>query len=371
MSSAAAEVLHPTTTAIVEYSQTEAALAELRQQLADATFDVTTPAGMKEARDSRFALVKLRSALEDKRKELKAPLLDRGRVLDAEAKRITAAVLELEQPIDDKIKEQERILDAAREEAARRERERLAELQRRIESLRDRALEYMSAPSSVVAEAIAELESKPLDAEAFGVHLPDAVAARNSSLAKLREILDAARTNERIAAELRAQREEQEQRRQAEDKRLADERAELDRLRQEEEARQANARAEREAAEKRAAAERQAADEAAAAERERQAAEARAEQARIAEEQAAERKRLDAERAELARQREEAAARANEERIANATLSGAARDALDLLRDLGKGDHVVTLALAAAIERDEKPEKPAKRPARRRDREAA
>lgn len=364
---AAAELLHPTTTAIAEYSETEAGLAQLRQQLADATFDVTTPAGMKEARDSRFALVKLRTTLEDKRKRLKAPILERGRALDEEAKRITGEILKLEAPIDEQIKAQERVLEAAREEAARQERERLAELQRRIDALRNRALEYLSAPSSVVAQAIADLEAKRLDPEVYGVHLSDAADARNASLAKLREIHEIALKNEELAAQLRAQREAEEQRRREEAQKLADERAELDRLREEENARQAEAR-ERQAAEEREANERRAqADAEAEAERQRQAAEARAEQERIAREQEEERQRLAAERAELSRQRAEAEAKANAERIRSTKLVDAARAALSRLVDLGDGEHIVALTLSAALEREAKP---AAAPARKTTRKA-
>lgn len=352
---AAAEVLPPTTTAIAEYSETERGLAQLRQQLADAVFDVTTPAGMREARDSRFALVKLRTTLEAKRKELKAPLLDRGRALDAEASRITGAILELETPIDEKIKAQERVIEAEKEAAQRRERERLAEIQRRIDSLKHYALDHMSAPSNVVAQAITDLETKRFDPEEWGAHLADAVEARNASLTKLREIHEHAVKNEELLAQLRAQREEEEKRRRAEQERLDKERAELEALRAEQEKRQ-QAERERLAEEERVAAERRRQEDAAAeAERQRQAAEARAEQERIAREQEEERQRLAAERAELARQRAETEAKANAERIASVTLIDAAREALDLLHDLGYSDHIVTMSLSAALGRETKP----------------
>ncbi|KRA74236.1 hypothetical protein ASD78_12130 [Lysobacter sp. Root667] len=374
MNAAASEVLHPTTTAVAEYSETEAGLAALRQQLANATFDCTTPTGMKLARDSRFGLVKLRTTLENRRKELKAPLLDRGRLLDAEASRITAAILELELPIDEQIKAQERVLEAAKEEAARRERERLAEIQRRIDSLKGFALEHMSAPSSVVKQAIHDLETKRFDPEEWGAHLPDAVEARNASLAKLHEILDHALKNEAIAEQLRAQREAQERRQREEQARLDAERAELDR--QQKEAR------ERQEAEERAAAERRRQeDEAAAAERKRQAdaareqqeredAERRAEQERIAKEQAAERDRLAAERAELERQKAEELAKAEAKRIATTKLTDAAVAAVAYLRDLGQGSHIVTLTLDAAIAREAKPAKATPAPARKTGRKA-
>ena len=101
--------------ALTEYNPTEAALADLRQRYADVAFDLTTTKGDKEARAARKELVTLRTSLEAKRKELKAPALERAKLIDTEAKRIEAAILELEEPIDAQIKADE----------ARRERERL------------------------------------------------------------------------------------------------------------------------------------------------------------------------------------------------------------------------------------------------------
>ena len=116
------EVLPETTTQVAEYSQTAAALAEMREQLAGHTFDCTTTAGDQEARQSRLTLVRLRTSLEAKRKELKAPLLERTRLIDDEAKRITGELLELEQPIDALIKAEEQRKAEAKTEAERIER---------------------------------------------------------------------------------------------------------------------------------------------------------------------------------------------------------------------------------------------------------
>ena len=95
-------------TEIAEYSVTTAALAELRQRFGNVAFDLTTTKGDKEARAARLELVRLRTSLEAKRKELKAPALERSRLIDAEAKRITAAIDELEAPIDEQITAVER-----------------------------------------------------------------------------------------------------------------------------------------------------------------------------------------------------------------------------------------------------------------------
>lgn len=63
---------------------------DLRARFGGVAFDLTTTKGDKEARAARMELVKLRTSLEAKRKELKAPALERSRMIDSEAKRIEA-----------------------------------------------------------------------------------------------------------------------------------------------------------------------------------------------------------------------------------------------------------------------------------------
>ncbi len=69
-------------TKIAEYSPTAAALAKLRQRFSNIAFDLSTTKGDKEARAARLELVRLRTSLEAKRKELKAPALERSRLID-------------------------------------------------------------------------------------------------------------------------------------------------------------------------------------------------------------------------------------------------------------------------------------------------
>lgn len=83
---------------IAEYNQTAAALAELRTRYVR-PYDVSTTAGMTEAKAARAEIRGYRVALEKTRVEIKAPALERTRLIDAEAKRITAELLAIEEPI--------------------------------------------------------------------------------------------------------------------------------------------------------------------------------------------------------------------------------------------------------------------------------
>lgn len=95
------------TTSIQEYSVTEAALSLLAEHYKGVLYDVTTPRGMADAKQGRAELRGYRVALEKTRVEIKAPALKRTQEIDSEARRITAALLVLEEPIDSQIKSEE------------------------------------------------------------------------------------------------------------------------------------------------------------------------------------------------------------------------------------------------------------------------
>lgn len=325
-----------TTTAIAEYDPVEAGLEALRSRYGDVAFDVRSTKGNAEARAARKELVSLRTGLEAKRKELKAPLLARASLVDSEAKRITAEVLKLEQPIDEQIK-----ADEVRREAERREREaaeakRIARIQNSIRSITETALRAVGKQSAAIADEIEALELFEVGDD-YDEFKPGAQAAKESTLAQLHTLHGAALANEQEAARLAAEREEL-ARQQAEAIRVAHEQAaaEQERLARIEAERQAQERVERERAalqeridnqiriDREAAAAKEQAEREEFA-RQQAAIEAKnaAESARIEEEKAALSRRIQAEeaaRTEAARVAEEAAraesARVFEERQA-------------------------------------------------------
>lgn len=290
-----------TTTAIVEYDPVEAGLEALRSRYGDVAFDLRSTKGNAEARAARKELVSLRTSLEAKRKELKAPLLARASLVDSEAKRITAEVIKLEQPIDEQIK-----ADEVRREAERREREaaeakRVARIQDSIRSITETALRAVGKSSAAIADEIEALELFDVGDD-YDEFKPGAQAAKESTLAQLQTLYGAALATEQEATRLQAEREEL-ARQQAEAKRQAElqaaELAEAQRIERE-----------------KLSAERAEMERQQSAERERIAAE-QAEAARVlAEQQRIEAAALEAERAEQARKDAEArAAQAEQDRI--------------------------------------------------------
>lgn len=194
----------PASSAITEYNVTAQALAELRQRLAGKVYALQTVAGDKEARADRLELVRLRTSLEAKRKELKAPALERSRLIDAEAKRIEGEILALEGPIDKQIKadearrEEERLARAAAEAA------RVAALRKRIDYLRGIAPRAAGQPAREIEFKTAMVEAVVVGDD-FAELKAEAQDVREQVLAQLRDMHAATVAQEAEAARVKAE----------------------------------------------------------------------------------------------------------------------------------------------------------------------
>lgn len=226
------------TTKVAEYSKAEAALAELRQIVAASKFDVTTKEGMAGAKKLRHQLRTLRTTLEDKRKEIKAPILVQGKLIDDEAKRITAEIVTLEDPIDAQITAVEKA-EAEKKAAAEK-----ADQERR-NGILQRIADMEKLPVAMVGQSVVELaatvdehvENNPAQwAQEF---LPQARQAHLAVAEKLRQMHGAA-----VAAEAEVKRQAEER------KKLDADRAELEREQAEQRAAGEKAKAAREADER-------------------------------------------------------------------------------------------------------------------------
>lgn len=194
---------------IVEYSQTEAALVELREKYAR-SYEVHTTEGMKEANEARLTVKRYRTSLEAKRKELKEPALRRCQEIDSEAKRITAELLKIEEPIDAAIKAEER---REHDEKVKAERELAAHadmLIRAETALRSALFSLAMKSSTEIATVIKKVNATKWPEEV--------VAVRDEVLGQMESLR--ARTTER---------EQDDERREAERAELAQLRAEYER----------------------------------------------------------------------------------------------------------------------------------------------
>ena len=191
-------------TLVVEYVSTEAALAILRDRYAGRTFDVSTGKGMDVAKAARAEVKGYRTSLEAKRKEIKAPVLERCRLIDEEAKRITAALVEIEDPIDSQIKAEEGRKAAEKAERERIELARVTAIHAEIAKIRAYPDAFANKPSADISMAmphsLAEFD--------FAEFAETAQAALEDSKQRMKGMHAQAVLREQEAARLAAEREE-------------------------------------------------------------------------------------------------------------------------------------------------------------------
>jgi colicin import membrane protein len=218
-------------TKVAEYNPTEAALAKLRTEFAGAKYDVTTKDGYAAARKARHQLRSLRTALEDKRKEIKAPVLQQARLIDTEAARITTEIRALEDPIDAQITAQEAAEEAKRAAAVKAEQERVAAIEKRIAEMERLPAKLVGKSGVDLGLALDALRADSPAAWAQEL-LPKAAAAHQAAVDQVQKMWAATVWQETEA------------------KRIAEERAELERQQAGARAAEEKAKAEREEAER-------------------------------------------------------------------------------------------------------------------------
>ena len=118
-------------TVLAEYDQIKADLVTLKREYAGKVYDVTTTAGMSEARVDRALFRTGRTDVEKVRQALKKPHLERGRKIDSDAKMIKEAFEEMEAPVAALIK-----AEADRKAKVKAKKE--AEEKARVEGIKDR-----------------------------------------------------------------------------------------------------------------------------------------------------------------------------------------------------------------------------------------
>jgi chemotaxis protein histidine kinase CheA len=217
------------------------------------SYDITTGAGMGQAKELRASFRDIRTALENERKARKAPIIAAGKLLDTRAAELTAEIEPLESKYDREIKAEEQRKEAEKQAKIAAERARVEAIENRIAHIRGAASRLASADSAAITVELNTWTLLRLDPADYQEYLEDALTAVNTTIDQLTSLLATAEARE------------------AEARRVAEERAELARLKAEQESREkaereaaaererlARAEAERIEAERRAAAEREA-----------------------------------------------------------------------------------------------------------------
>lgn len=190
---------------IAEYKPTAAALKKLAETYGGLIFEVTTTKGMNDAKAARKEVRGYRTALENKRKAIKAPALQRCRDIDDEAKTITAALRKLEDPIDEQIKAEEQRKEREKEEADRVERERVAKIRADIDFMKLSPGNLIGQPADALQAAADDLRMQAIGEDRFAEFTQEALAAKQQALQQFGSMIEAAKAQEELAEMKREQ----------------------------------------------------------------------------------------------------------------------------------------------------------------------
>jgi hypothetical protein len=214
---------------VIEYNITDAAIAKMRKTyqglvIKDSASYETVRKGIAEIRTKRVEV-------ENRRKELKAEALEYGRKADAEAKRITAALTGIEDPLKEEKEKDDAHAEAIKMEKERVERERVNEIRVRIDGIKGYPMACSGKSSSDILAEINALSAIYFTEPEFQEFLPDANRAKEEALEALDKLYSERVAWENAEAERKAEIEKLEKLRkeqEAEAERQAEERSKID-----------------------------------------------------------------------------------------------------------------------------------------------
>jgi hypothetical protein len=187
--------------ALAKFSQTEKDLLTLAKRYENVAFDVSTPKGLKEAKEARAELRKGRYAVQNIETETKDELNDLKKTLKAHAEKLIAIVKPTEDGVDQQIEAREKAI--ADEKA--KEAERVAAHRAEIAKIAGYVAQAQGKPAERIAVGIEFVEAIDVSAERFEEFAGQAAAEREATLLSLRQLHTAAAEAERIRAEHEAQ----------------------------------------------------------------------------------------------------------------------------------------------------------------------
>lgn len=186
-----AEILPMETGKVAVYNPFRAQLAELKKQNSSLVFEYETPKGNKDARSHIHKLRQTKSAIDKARKAEKEESLNYGRLVDAEAKLITA---DLEEMID----VHQKVID----EIEAREKEQKAFVERGLKHIEDCGNGLIGGQLQPFGLLLYELKEKIVIDDRYGEFKHEALKARDAAIQKLETAMEAAAQRQAEQAEL-------------------------------------------------------------------------------------------------------------------------------------------------------------------------
>ena len=189
---------------IIEFCEFEAKMQEFKRQYDGVVYDLAVPEQEKKARSDRYTIGKVISALDERHKEIKAPLKEKVDLIDGERKRIKDELLDVQGKIKSQIDAHEAKIQAHQET-----------LSAKVEALRLN----MDNLTSISANGLATLRDNLINTvidETYEDHKDEAEFVRSESVGKLDVIIAARVKYEADQVELEKLRKESVARSQAE-----------------------------------------------------------------------------------------------------------------------------------------------------------
>ena len=199
-------ILDPKTYVSTAYQPFNEALENAIAKLPELVIrDISTKEGMTVAKQGRALFRDIRISLEKKRAEVKAPILEIGKLLDSRAKEIFAKIEPLEDKFSSEIKAEEERVEAIKAEKIRLENERQAALQVRIDIIRNEPSRAALFTSEQIDKLHFDLMSRT-DCDSFEERKDEAIYVLNQTLSQLEQLSAGKKAQEQLAAQQEAAR---------------------------------------------------------------------------------------------------------------------------------------------------------------------
>jgi hypothetical protein len=186
---------------VIEYNITDAALTELAERHAG----INAYEDFTRAKEAKKECQELRLAVETRRKDLKADALAYGRAVDDKARGIQERIAEVEEPLTKQLNE---IRDAEK----RKEEERLAQIDARIQVIRDLGEDLGGRGLPNLRDRLSAVDNSDISEETFQEFREQAIGVQAEAASKLRIAIKRQEEVEAEQARLEEQRKEQEER---------------------------------------------------------------------------------------------------------------------------------------------------------------
>lgn len=215
-------------TDIAEYNPLVQELARLNAQYANVVWDVSTPEGFQSTKEARNDIQKVRYAIQNSEKVVLVPFQDAVKAAQARVNQVKefgsdlrAKVLVLEEPIDALVKGEEQRQKAEKERLAAIAKERTERIDATIQGYRLVGATYSTSTAAEIAAYLETLQATVIMPDDFGDREGEATIARDNAIDTLTALHTLTVSREADAARIAQQT--------AELERMRLERAELDR----------------------------------------------------------------------------------------------------------------------------------------------